>query len=378
MSRQPKGTMLSLLALLAALAWSPSPLRAAGAPADTLDLNSTLGGIEKEDPLKSAISEAGAGDKKRFVIKTDDDVSTVKKGDVYTDGLKTFFTVVSVLARGSSGGEFELERTAGSNNPDRRFIRVSSVDEKNPGPGTIIARVTLLDLMQQGGWPVYLIAVLAAIMIMLSLNCIVLYRKSRQCPRQFVRDASEALSKGDLDKFEEISLRERGLLPVICRAMTDRFESSTPEDIERRCEMAAAGQISRLRVPVKLINVISVAAPLLGLFGTIVGMVVVFEAVAQTTGAAKATALAAGIRVKLFSTAAALLVAIPSVFAYFILSAMLGGVISEAEQLSEQLMHQVLVIKRKKQAAARRAARDKSAGASGGDDEPAKSTVAEA
>ncbi len=324
--------------------------------ADAIDLNPGTG-IDiapKDDPLKQLLADAGTGDHKRFTVKTDNDIANLKRDDIYTDGLKTYFKITDVAPR---DGQFEVERIAGTNNPDRKFQRVQSADEKNPGPPTIELRVTLMDLVHTGGWPVYLISVLAAVLIMLSINCFMLYRKSRQCPKKFIATASEALAKGDLDKFEQASLSERGLLPYVCRAMTERFDSSTQEDIERRCETAAAGRINTLRNPVKLINVISVAAPLLGLFGTIVGMVVVFEAVATTTGAAKATALAAGIRVKLFSTAAALLVAIPAVFAYFIFNAMLGNIISETERLTEQFLHAVLVIKRKKAAAAKRAAR---------------------
>ena len=327
---------------------------------DKLDLG-TLGGAtadtNRDDPVKTLLDEAGQGDKKRFTIKTETDVSNLKKDDLYTDGLKSYFRVTDVAAR---DGSFEVERVAGTNNPDRKFQRVRAVDEKNPGPPTIEVRVTLLDLIHTGGWPVYLIMCLAAVLIMLSFNCLMLYRKSRQCPPAFVREATEALAKNDLEKFEQAALKSRGLLPHVCLAMTERFETSTQEDIERRCETAAAGRINTLRTPAKLINVIFVAAPLLGLFGTIVGMVVVFEAVAGTTGAAKATALAAGIRVKLFSTAAALLVAIPGLFAYFFFSTMLGNVIAETERLSEQFLHAVLIQKRKKQAAARKASRKES------------------
>jgi len=324
-------------------------LGALGGPADTA--------VNRDDPVKSLLDEAGPGDKKRFNIKTETDISNLKKDDLYTDGLKSYFRVTDVAPR---DGSFEVERVAGTNNPDRKFQRVRAVDEKNPGPPTIEVRVTLLDLIHTGGWPVYMIMGLAAILIMLSFNCLMLYRRSRQCPPAFVREATEALDKQEIERFEQAALKSRGLLPHVCLAMTERFDSSTQEYIERRCETAAAGRINTLRTPAKLINVIFVAAPLIGLFGTIVGMVVVFEAVAGTAGAAKATALAAGIRVKLFSTAAALLVAIPGLFAYFFFSTMLGNVIAETERLSEQFLHAVLVVKRKKQAAARKASRKES------------------
>ena len=338
----------------------PSPARAAEDKLDLGALGSPSDSAGKDDPVKALLDEAGPGDKKRFTVRTETDIANLKRDDLYTDGLKSYFRVTDVNAR---DGSFEVERVAGTNNPDRKFQRVRAADEKNPGPPTIEVRVTLMDLIHTGGWPVYLIIGLAAVLMMLCLNCVMLYRKSRQCPAEFVRVATDALAKGDVDAFEAAANKERGLLPHVCRAMTERFDTSTQEDIERRCETAAAGRINSLRTPVKLINVISVAAPLLGLFGTIVGMVVVFEAVASTTGAAKATALAAGIRVKLFSTAAALLVAIPAVFAYFIFSAMLGSAIAETERLGERLLHGVLVIKRKKLAAAKKTARKEAAAA---------------
>lgn len=322
-----------------------SPL--ARAADDKLDLT-TLGGLgEKEDPAKAAILEAGPGDKKTFTIKTDDNISTLKKGDIYTDGAKTYYTVVSVAPSGDSGGTLIIERTAGTGSPDRKLQRISSVDEKNPGPFTIVARVTLLDLYVQGGPFLHPIAILFFVMILLSANSIWIYRKKRQIPEAFVREATAALEKGDIIKFEEAALRERGLLPSVCRVMTDRFKSSTADDIQRRVEIEAANQTNRLKVPVKALNLIAVAAPLLGLLGTIVGMVIVFEAVATTTGAAKANALAAGIRVKLFSTAAALCVAIPALFVYFIFNTRLSTIIGECERLAEGFLHQLIVIKRR-------------------------------
>jgi biopolymer transport protein ExbB len=337
---------LSVLALLITPGAIAPTARAA--PDDKLDLSSVIGGNgagEKSDPLAEEMKSVGAGDKKAFTIKTDDNLANLKPGDVYTDGAKTYFTVVSV-----GQGEFVITRTAGTGNPDRKLQRVSSVDERNRGPDTIVARQTLLDLYVQGGPFLHPIAILGVVLIVLAINGAVVYRAKRQIPPAFATEALAALERGDVEKFEAAANRERGLLPAVCRAMADRFDSSTAEDVERRVQVAAAGQINRLRTPIKLMNLISVAAPLLGLLGTIVGMVIVFEAVARTTGAAKATALAAGIRVKLFSTAAALCVAIPSLFLYFFFNTKLGNLIAETERLSEQMLHQVILIKRRKTA----------------------------
>jgi len=77
-------------------------------------------------------------------------------------------------------------------------------------------------------------------------------------------------------------------------------------------------------------------------------MVIVFEGVAGTSGAAKASILAAGIRVKLFSTASALMVAIPSLFLYFIFNQKLGVIVGECELIHERFVYLLSQVKRAK------------------------------
>lgn len=198
----------------------------------------------------------------------------------------------------------------------------------------------------QGGPFLHPIAVLFVVMIVLAINSILLYRREKQCPTQFLAQAEQALEAGDLEKFKTLANSTSGFFPAVCRAVVDRFESSNVDDIKFRCEVAANRQINKLRIPIKALNLIAVAAPLLGLLGTIVGMVIVFEAVAGATGAAKASALASGIRVKLFSTASVLMVAIPALFLFFIFNQKLNVLIADCEVLSERFIHRLALIKR--------------------------------
>lgn len=307
---------------------------------ETIDLSSAL--VDNGAALRAETEEAGPGDNKRFTIRTDDNILPLEIGDVYRNDQKTFFKVVEIRSKGSSGGIFVVERTAGGTDPDRKFNRVSGL-----GPVTISSRLTLLDIYLAGGVFRHPIAFLGFLTIILSLNCLWIYRRKAQCPQSFVDTSWKALQAPDLGEFDRLAKGARGLFPAICRALTDRWDTSTVEDIEMRVESVASAQINRLRMPVKTLNLIAAAAPLLGLLGTIVGMVLVFEAVAGASGAAKAQALAAGIRVKLFCTAAALTVAIPALFSYFFFNQVLGGLISRCELLTEQFLHQVKILKRK-------------------------------
>jgi len=305
---------------------------------EKLDLSTPLGGEPAADT-----SDTGPGDNATFPIKTGSDISTLKEGAQYRNpGEKVLFKVVAVESRSATGGRLTFQRVGGTSNPGKRFALVSGV-----GPQTIEVTYSLLDLYVEGGPFLHPIAILGVVTIILAINSFLLYQRKRQIPEDFVIRAEKALKKGDIRKFNQAAEHERGLFPALCRAMGDRWSSSTIEDIEKRTETVAAAQINRLRFPVKFLNLISVAAPLLGLLGTIVGMVIVFEGVADATGAAKAQKLAEGIRVKLFSTASALIVAIPALFLYFVYNQRLSNLIATTELLSEQFMHRISVLKRR-------------------------------
>ena len=284
--------------------------------------------------------EVQPGDNKLFTVATADDISSLDLGDIYKNE-DSSFKVTGIIKKGPKGGKFAVQRIVGKTDPQRKWRRLSGA-----GPSFITTRVTMIDLYIQGGAFLHPIALLFVIMIILSINCLIVDRRSRQCPERYVAAAESALRAGDLKKFESLAIGQTGLMASICRAMVDRYDYSTLEDIKYRVETFAGRQIGRLKIPVKALNLIAVAAPLLGLLGTIVGMVLVFEAVAGASGAAKASALAAGIRVKLFCTAGALCVAIPALMLFFVFNQKLGAIIAECEMITERFLHLISLHKR--------------------------------
>jgi biopolymer transport protein ExbB len=339
----------ALLALMAGRA-PAAPAAPAPAPNEERILEGVLdekGGAAKTDDK----AEEDEGDKEEpaeFTIKTKTNIKGLADYDRYKSAGSEFVVtkIVERIEEGKKGGKFIIRRVAGSMDPDRRLV-FSGVKPRDRKPPTFIAvTVSLLDLYIMGGEFLHPIALLAVLMIVLIANSLWIFRRSQQIPADFVAKARDLLSNGQIAEFEDLSLKRKGLFPTVCRAIADRFDISSTEDIQKRVEVVATGQISRLRLPVKLLNLIAAAAPLLGLLGTIIGMVIVFEAVASAQGAEKAASLAAGIRVKLFATATALMVAIPALFAYFIFNARLGGIIADSESLADEFLHYVALLKR--------------------------------
>ena len=93
----------------------------------------------------------------------------------------------------------------------------------------------------------------------------------------------------------------------------------TKEFIEEEVVLEGAKEIKRLNTHLHLIELISRIAPLIGLLGTVLGLVNAFQQVAQSNSAVDPSTLAGGIWEALITTAAGLTVAIPSMIIHHML-----------------------------------------------------------
>lgn len=114
-------------------------------------------------------------------------------------------------------------------------------------------------------------------------------------------------------------------------AMTDTMLNA--EQAREETERVARRALTEARSGLRVLEVISTVAPLLGLLGTVLGMIVAFQAL-QTSGAqADASVLAGGIWEALLTTAAGMAVAIPAALALAWFEAVIDRVASDLEDL---------------------------------------------
>jgi biopolymer transport protein ExbB len=296
---------------------------------------------DKDKVLQTEMEQTGPGDLRKFTVITDEDAGALEVGDIYKSN-GSFFKIVYISYKGASGGKFTAERSAGKFDPSRTWSRVSGL-----GPLTLSTRETLLSLYLSGGFIMHPIAFILLVVIVITISNFWVYRYGRHCPLRFVEASRQAIAKGDIEQFEGLALRERGLFAAICRAMVMDFRTSSIEDIRSRCESRAMEQITRLRIPLKVLNFSAAIAPLLGLLGTVVGLVMAFESVQyEAASAAKSQALAAGVRVALFTTVGGLSVAIPALCVYFFFSQKLNLIAARCEGLATEFVQQLAVLKR--------------------------------
>jgi|GEM_PF-547108 biopolymer transport protein ExbB len=333
--------MMRKLFIALALIVSVSP---ALVTAQELDLDSLVDAQETQaaDPA----SQYGPGDDEEFSASTEDDITSLENGDLYKNN-SSLFKVISIASKGEKGGTFTMQRIGGTNDPSPSWARTSG-----SGPPSIITRESLWDLYLAAGWTMHAIAGCLFVTIILGVNSLWIYRRGRQCPPRFVEQAQTALQQRDLGQLQELTHDETGLLGGICRAMVTRFETSTLQDISDRCDLEAGRYVRVLRVPLNGLSLISAIAPLLGLLGTVIGIVTCFDTIAyEAASASKSQALASGIRVALFTTVGGLTVAIPAQVTLFISNLKLTTVVSECEFIAEQFLHEVALIKRAEQPA---------------------------
>ena len=107
--------------------------------------------------------------------------------------------------------------------------------------------------------------------------------------------------------------------------------------MEKALEDATAEQSARLFRKIEYLSVIGNIAPMVGLLGTVTGMILAFQRVATTQGAAGAADLAEGIYQALVTTVGGLIVAIPSLGAFAIFRNRVDQLAAEAAYAAQRV-----------------------------------------
>jgi len=168
----------------------------------------------------------------------------------------------------------------------------------------------LLEIFQSGGWlmvPILLCSIVAAAVCVERMWTL---QRSRIVPKNLLAQIWSALKSADLDSQKLRELRANSPLGQILAAGI--ANSKRGREIMKEAMEEAASQVSHdLQRYLTTLGIIASISPLLGLLGTVVGMIQVFTAL-MLEGAGNANVLAGGISQALITTAAGLSVAIPA------------------------------------------------------------------
>jgi len=194
-------------------------------------------------------------------------------------------------------------------------------------------------IILSGGVTGIAILLLLALVSILALTLVVEHlttiRRSILIPEGLSSQVREQLANHRLDAAHQLCEQAPSALSGVLVAGLNETASGWPA-VEKSMEEALAEQSARLLRKIDYLSVIGNIAPMIGLLGTVFGMIFAFQEVANTQGAARAAELASGIYQALVTTVGGLIVAIPSLAAFAVFRNRIDQLIAETGQQALQ------------------------------------------
>ena len=202
----------------------------------------------------------------------------------------------------------------------------------------------LIYVVRQAGILVLPLAICSFLLTLFVFERVISLRRARVIPRPFVRRFIKQLRDGALEQREALALcRENGSpIAEVFAAAVIKWDRSSVE-VEQAMIDAGERISYGLKKYLRLFNGIATISPLLGLLGTVIGMIKAFNTIASSDAMGRPDLLATGISQALLTTAAGLTVAIPAYVAHVYFSARVDKLVTEIDRHSQDVVNAVAV-----------------------------------
>ncbi len=190
-----------------------------------------------------------------------------------------------------------------------------------------------INLAIRSGGP-FMYVILATLIIGLAIiveRFIFINVKNRIDTTKFVNKIIEFIQSGKVSSAVDLCTISNAALPTITKAGLQEYNKG-PKEIQSAFELAAMSEIPKLEKRTHYLSMIANVATLLGLLGTIIGLIQSFQAVAGADSSQKAALLSAGISVAMNTTAFGLIVAIPSMVFHSYIQSRTNSIIDEINE----------------------------------------------
>jgi len=215
-------------------------------------------------------------------------------------------------------------------------LTIPPVDDTNP---------SILELLRRGGPLMYPLYLASFIMIAFGIERAISLQRRRILPPDVVtriREVSEhAYGPVDVQKLlENISHSNTPIVRVVRAGLRKAYRPAA--EIEKAIEDAGAKEVSTMRRNCKVLSVVASVSPLLGLLGTVLGMIKAFMTVASREEALGRTELlASGIYQALVTTATGLCIAIPALVLYHLFADKIERLVIEMDDITLDLVERM-------------------------------------
>jgi len=205
----------------------------------------------------------------------------------------------------------------------------------------------LLSILQAAGWPIIPLVLCSVVALALVIERFLSLREARVAPGRLVDEVLSVTRSGvpsadTINKLAENSVLGQ-LLAQGLRAAANE-PRITESNLRGAFEAAGRDAVHQMERNLSALGIIASAAPLMGLLGTVIGMIEIFGASGAANGSSGANPmeLAHGISVALYNTAFGLIVAIPSLMFYRHFRARIDTYTVAMEQAAERMVPHLL------------------------------------
>lgn len=194
----------------------------------------------------------------------------------------------------------------------------------------------MLELVKAGGWPMIPLLLLAVLALAIVVERFWTLRRKEVLPPGLGDEVRRWAASGQLDPAHVETLRNNSPLGALLAAALD-VRDRPRVLVRERIEDTGRHQVHRMERFLNALGTIAAAGPLLGLFGTVVGMIQMFLGILDH-GIGDVNQLAGGIGKALVCTATGMIVAIPALVLHRHFRSRVAGYVIEMEREATRLL----------------------------------------
>lgn len=204
---------------------------------------------------------------------------------------------------------------------------------------TPIPTRNMLSIIHDGGELMIPLIVCSFVLMVVVFERSISLGRRRNIPRPFVKRLLGQIEEGQIDREESLHLCQENNSPIakVFEAAISKWGRSSVE-MEQAIIDAGERVTTKLRKHLRVINGVATVSPLLGLLGTVVGMIRAFNSIATSDAMGRPELLAGGISQALLTTAAGLSVAIPALIFYMYFTSKVDRLVIEIDARSQDLV----------------------------------------
>jgi len=191
------------------------------------------------------------------------------------------------------------------------------------------------EIIQAAGWPIWPLILTSIIGVAIILERFWSLRKSQIIPDGLMVEIKTMIKQNNFDNNKVIILKNSSPLGDLLSVAIGKRKDSV-EVIKSALDERAGIIVHNLERYLGVLVTIATVAPLLGLFGTIIGMVELFSSF--TSSGHDVAVFARGISIALYNTAGGIVVAVPAMIAYRFFRSKIDNYLNEMEHYAIQIV----------------------------------------